>query len=62
MVIPLFHRLRISPVIGYLIAGILIGPYGIGRLAGDAPWPAAFSISDTSSITFVGELGVACSS
>ena len=58
VVIPLFHRLRISPVIGYLIAGILIGPYGIGRLAGDAPWPAAFSISDTSSITFVGELGV----
>ena len=58
VVIPLFQRLRISPVIGYLIAGILIGPYGIGRLAGHSPWPAAFSISDTASIAFVGELGV----
>jgi CPA2 family monovalent cation:H+ antiporter-2 len=58
VVIPLFHRLRITPVIGYLIAGILIGPYGIGRLAGDSSWPAGFSISDTSSIAFVGELGV----
>jgi len=58
VVIPLFRRLRISPVIGYLIAGILIGPYGIGRLAGNSPWPAAFSISDIESIAFVGELGV----
>jgi monovalent cation:H+ antiporter-2, CPA2 family len=58
VVIPLFRRLRISPVIGYLIAGILIGPYGIGRLAGNSSWPAAFSISDIESIAFVGELGV----
>lgn len=26
----LFRRLRMSPVIGYLLAGILIGPHGIG--------------------------------
>src|SRR5690242_6559110 len=58
VVIPLFRRLRISPVIGYLIAGIPIGPYGIGRLAGNSSWPAAFSISDIESIAFVGELGV----
>src|SRR5262245_24398272 len=59
VVIPLFRRLRISPVLGYLIAGILIGPHGIGRLAGNSsPWGAAFSISDTDSIAFVGELGV----
>src|SRR5262245_21732279 len=58
VVIPLFRRLRISPVLGYLIAGILIGPHGIGGLAGISPWPAAFSISDTDSIAFVGELGV----
>ena len=58
VVIPLFHRLRISPVIGYLLAGVVIGPYGIGRLFHDSAWPAAFSISDTNSITFLGELGV----
>ena len=32
IVVPLFHRLRISPVLGFLGAGALLGPYGLGRL------------------------------
>ena len=31
IVVPLFHRLRISPVLGFLGAGALLGPYGLGR-------------------------------
>lgn len=30
IVVPLFQRLRSSPVLGYLVAGILIGPSGLG--------------------------------
>ena len=38
VVVPLFHRLRASPVLGYLIVGGLIGPYGLGLLADDLGW------------------------
>lgn len=29
-VVPLFRRLRITPVLGYLLAGLLIGPHALG--------------------------------
>ncbi len=29
VVVPAFRRLRLSPILGYLAAGILIGPYGL---------------------------------
>jgi monovalent cation:H+ antiporter-2, CPA2 family len=33
VVVPLFRRLKVSPVLGFLGAGILLGPYGLGALA-----------------------------
>jgi CPA2 family monovalent cation:H+ antiporter-2 len=30
IVVPLFRRLRITPVLGYLLAGLLIGPHALG--------------------------------
>ena len=30
IVVPLFNRMRISPVLGYLAAGAIIGPFGLG--------------------------------
>lgn len=33
LVIPLLARLGISPVLGYLVAGALVGPHGLGGLA-----------------------------
>ena len=38
VVVPLFRRLRVSPVLGFLIAGALLGPFGAGRLAQTYPW------------------------
>lgn len=35
VVVPLFRRLRYSPIVGYLAAGVLIGPQALG-LIGDA--------------------------
>src|SRR4051794_30087778 len=29
LVVPLFNRSRVSPVLGYLVAGALIGPFGL---------------------------------
>lgn len=33
VVVPVFNRLRLSPVLGYLCSGALIGPYGLGIIA-----------------------------
>ncbi len=38
VIVPLFHRARIGTVLGFLIAGVVLGPHGLGRLAGTYPW------------------------
>ncbi|MBN9081273.1 MAG: potassium transporter TrkA [Rhizobiales bacterium 62-17] len=58
VVVPLFRRLRISPVLGFICAGLLLGPYGLGRLASLHPWIAAISLSDIEGLAKVSELGV----
>ena len=45
VVAPLFFRLRISPVLGYLLAGVALGPYGLGAIARNAPWLSALAIN-----------------
>lgn len=59
VVVPLFNRLKISPVLGFLAAGVLLGPYGLARLADSAPWLAWLTISDAEQIRSLSELGVA---
>lgn len=58
VVVPLFQRLRVSPILGFLIAGILIGPYGIARFAGDWPWLRYATIPDVEGVSHLAELGV----
>jgi len=58
ILIPLAHRLRINPVLGYLLIGLAIGPYGLGRLAADWPALAAFSITRVDDARLLAEFGV----
>jgi CPA2 family monovalent cation:H+ antiporter-2 len=58
LVIPLFHRMRISPVVGYILIGLMIGPSGLGRWAGGVPWLEAIVITDARAIAPMAELGV----
>ena len=58
VVVPLFQRLRVSPILGFLIAGILIGPYGVGRFAGEWPWLRFATIPDVEGVSHLAELGV----
>jgi K+:H+ antiporter len=59
VIVPLFGRLKLSPVFGFLAAGVVIGPFGLGALAKDAPWLSAVSITDVGQITHLAEFGVA---
>ena len=37
VVVPLFHRLRVSPVLGFMLVGVAVGPFGLGDLADRHP-------------------------
>jgi CPA2 family monovalent cation:H+ antiporter-2 len=58
VVVPLFHRLRISPVLGFLGAGALLGPYGLGRFVQEVPWLNWFTIANREETTHLAEFGV----
>lgn len=58
IVVPLFHRLRISPVLGFIGAGALLGPYGLGRFAEAYPWLGAVTIGNRTEIGHLAEFGV----
>jgi CPA2 family monovalent cation:H+ antiporter-2 len=58
VVVPVFKRLRISPVLGFLGAGVVLGPFGLGRLSGALPWIDAITVSDPAQIAQLAEFGV----
>lgn len=58
VVIPLFHRLRISPILGFLLVGIVIGPSGLGRELADHPWLSYLVVTEHGEIAQLAELGV----
>jgi len=58
VVAPLFVRIRVSPILGFLLAGVALGPYGLGSLQAEAPWLAAFALSDMHTIDRLAEFGV----
>ncbi|MCU0729786.1 MAG: cation:proton antiporter [Sphingopyxis sp.] len=58
IVIPAFARLRISPIIGFILVGIACGPFGLGQLVPVYPWLAYVTISDASAIQPFAEFGI----
>src|SRR3954453_2014910 len=58
IVIPAFARLRISPVIGFILVGIIAGPFDHGALAREHLWLRAFSISNPDGIEPFAEFGI----
>ncbi|MGE0213311.1 MAG: cation:proton antiporter [Parvibaculaceae bacterium] len=58
VVIPLFHRLKLSPILGFLLMGILVGPSVLGRAAADLPWLSRFVVTDAEEIDQFADLGV----
>jgi CPA2 family monovalent cation:H+ antiporter-2 len=58
IVIPAFARIRISPVIGFILIGILIGPSGLGKLSEGTPWLNYVTITNVHAIEPFAEFGI----
>lgn len=58
LVIPAFARFRISPIIGFILIGLAVGPAGLGSLVDEQPWLHFITISNAEAIEPFAELGI----
>ena len=58
IVIPVFNRFRITPVIGFILVGLLVGPFGLGRHVFDHPWLSTVTITDPDGLEVFAEFGI----
>jgi len=58
IVIPAFARIKISPVIGFILIGLLVGPYGLGALTAQNSWLNYLTISNREAIEPFAEFGI----
>jgi monovalent cation:H+ antiporter-2, CPA2 family len=58
LVIPAFARLKITPVIGFILVGILVGPFGLGSLVANIPVLGWITIGDPKAVATFGEFGI----
>lgn len=57
-VIPIFARFRITPVIGFILVGLLVGPFGLGRLVPEFPWLYHITITASDGLHVFAEFGI----
>src|SRR5262245_41004737 len=58
IVIPVFARFRITPIIGFILVGLRVGPYGLGRHVFDYPWLTYITITDPEGLEPFAEIGI----
>ena len=58
IVIPVFARFRIKPVIGFILVGLLVGPYGLGRMVYANEWLTWVTITDPEGLEPFAEFGI----
>jgi len=58
LLVPACKRLAVSPIITFLVAGVLLGPAGIGQWFLDQEWSKLIFVTDVQSVSIVAELGV----
>jgi monovalent cation:H+ antiporter-2, CPA2 family len=58
ILVPILSRLGFSPVLGYLAAGALLGPFGLGSLIQSFPVLSWFTVGDANDVAGIAELGV----
>src|SRR5271168_3133358 len=58
VVVPMVRRWGLSPVLGYLGAGAVLGPLGLGSIGKGTPVLSWFTITDAQNVAGIAELGI----
>jgi monovalent cation:H+ antiporter-2, CPA2 family len=58
VVVPAFHRLKVSPIFGFMLMGALLAPDGLAQLSDRFPWISYITVSEREQFEHVAELGV----
>jgi CPA2 family monovalent cation:H+ antiporter-2 len=58
IVIPVFARFRITPIIGFIVIGVLVGPFGLGSLVERIPWLTHITITNPEALTPFADFGI----
>ena len=58
IVIPVFARFRITPIIGFILIGVLVGPFGLGSLVERIPWLTHITITNPEALTPFADFGI----
>jgi CPA2 family monovalent cation:H+ antiporter-2 len=58
VIVPLFHRAKIGTVLGFLIAGVVLGPHGLGHFADSHPWIHYITFDDPTRGEALAEFGI----
>jgi CPA2 family monovalent cation:H+ antiporter-2 len=58
LVIPVLRYFKIPVALGYLLAGIVLGPYALGALSESLPVLEPFTLKETEHVKILAELGV----
>jgi monovalent cation:H+ antiporter-2, CPA2 family len=58
VVVPLFRRWGLSPVLGYLGAGAVLSPLGLGSFVKEFPFLFWLTVTDAQNVSVIAELGI----
>jgi K+:H+ antiporter len=58
IIVPLFHRVRLSTVLGFLVVGVALGPHGLGQMVEAHPWLWYVTFDDPERVRPLAELGI----
>lgn len=58
IVIPVFSRFRITPVIGFILIGIAVGPFGLATWVEQYPWLRYITIADPEGLGPFADFGI----
>lgn len=58
LIVPFFKHFRVNPVLGFLLIGMLVGPFGLGSLVESHSWLSYISIADSNGVATLAEWGV----
>ena len=58
VLVPIGQRFKLSPILGFLIAGAVLGPHGLGALKGFLPSLEWVTVSEERGLGAMAELGV----